>query len=173
MDDSQYGGPPAVTATLRVRSDGPEATARVARALAGRLIEGDVVLLRGGLATGKTTFVKAAAAALGSSDVVTSPTFTLAQFYSSAAGSVLHIDAYRLERVEEYRDLGLDEYVESSITFVEWGDLVATEFAEPLVVELRLACPAPDGRDIIFTSSAPRWEETLPGLRQELDGVSA
>jgi tRNA threonylcarbamoyladenosine biosynthesis protein TsaE len=173
MDEAQYGSPQAPEATLRVRSGSVEDTAQVARVLAGRLIEGDVVLLCGQLAAGKTTFVKAVAAALGSSDVVTSPTFTLAQFYASAAGPVLHIDAYRLDGVEEYRDLGLDEYVESSVTFVEWGDRVAAEFAAPLVVEFRVDGSGDGEREIVFTAAGRRWAEVLPGLRRELDGMRA
>ena len=173
MDEAQTGAPDAPEATLRLLADGPDGTARVARALAGRLRTGDVVLLRGELAAGKTTFVKAAAAALGSSDVVTSPTFTLAQFYATAAGPVLHIDAYRLDDVDEYRDLGLDEYVESSVTFVEWGDLVAGEFAAPLVVELRTDPAVDERREIVVTGAGRRWAEAMPELRHEIEATYA
>ena len=87
----------------------PEQTARVAAVLSPHLTPGDVVLLTGDLAAGKTTFVKGVVTALGSTNPVTSPTFTLAQFYSTERGQVLHIDAYRLSGLAEFRDLGLDD----------------------------------------------------------------
>jgi tRNA threonylcarbamoyladenosine biosynthesis protein TsaE len=155
--------------SFRVESTGRDDTAAVAGSLARRLAEGDAVILTGGLAAGKTTFVQAVVAALGSADQVTSPTFTIAQFYSSDAGRVLHVDTYRLESVAEYRDLGLSDFAESSISLVEWGELVAGEFADPLFVELRLSDRGDDHRDIVF-SAGPRWAETLRELGTELTG---
>jgi len=89
-----------------VSTNGPDGTQAVAGLLAPLLRSGDVVLLTGGLATGKTTFVKAVVAALGSSATVTSPTFMLAQFYPLPQGTVLHVDAYRLS---------------GSMSIVTWG----------------------------------------------------
>src|SRR5436189_4987054 len=90
-----------------VSASGPEGTAAVAARLAARLRPGDVVLLTGDLAAGKTTFVQAVTRALGSTDPVTSPTFALAQFYETPVAPILHVDTYRLSDVDEYRDLGL------------------------------------------------------------------
>jgi tRNA threonylcarbamoyladenosine biosynthesis protein TsaE len=151
--------------------EGVEGTERFGRALAGRLVEGDVVLLLGGLAAGKTTLVKAVVAALGSSDLVTSPTFSLAQFYASPAAPVLHIDTYRLPDLAEFRDLGLDEYIASGITLIEWGGLVAGEFDEPLVVDMRHA--GADTREIVVSATGRRWSDVLPRLCTELDGRSS
>ena len=114
------------TDSLRVVAESPARTAAVAAAVAGQLRAGDVVLLHGELAAGKTTFVTAAAAALGSPDPVTSPTFMLAQFYAGGRVPVLHVDTYRLTGVAEFRDLGLEEQLAESATLVEWGGLVAT-----------------------------------------------
>ena len=80
------------TESIRVVAESPARTAAVAAAVAGQLRAGDVVLLHGELAAGKTTFVAAAAAALGSPDQVTSPTFMLAQFYAGGRVPVLHVD---------------------------------------------------------------------------------
>ncbi len=159
-------------ATFTVGTDGPEGTARLGRALAGRLLEGDVVLLRGPLAAGKTTLVKAVVAGLGGTDPVTSPTFALAQFYDTTAGRVLHVDTYRLESLAEYRDLGLDEYYPSGITLVEWGDLVAPDVVDPLVVSIEPGSD-PDRREIVVAGAGPRWSDVLPGLCSEVGGVHA
>ena len=149
------------TDSARVAADSPARTARVAVAVARHLRAGDVVLLHGELAAGKTTFVTAAAAALGSPEQVTSPTFMLAQFYAGGRVPVLHLDTYRLADVAEYRDLGLEEQVAESVTFVEWGGLVAGELPEHLAITLELA--GTDGRDITITGHGARWSG-VPGL---------
>src|ERR1044071_6366233 len=107
---------------------GREETRAVAVALAPFLRPGDAMMLKGPLASGKTAFVQELVAALGSKAEVTSPTFTIAQFYPIAAGTFLHIDAYRLSSVAEFRDLGLEDYVAESITAVAWGDIVEADF---------------------------------------------
>jgi tRNA threonylcarbamoyladenosine biosynthesis protein TsaE len=87
-----------------------EETRAVAAALAPRLRPGDAMMLKGPLASGKTAFVQELVAALGSKAEVTSPTFTIAQFYQTPASTFLHIDAYRLSSVAEFR-AGLSECV--------------------------------------------------------------
>ena len=86
---------------------GRERTRAIAAALAPLLQPGDAMLLKGPLASGKTAFVQELVAALGSTAEVTSPTFTIAQFYQIPSGTFLHIDAYRLSSVAEFRDLAL------------------------------------------------------------------
>jgi tRNA threonylcarbamoyladenosine biosynthesis protein TsaE len=154
--------------SVTVSTSGAESTAAVAALLAPQLRPGDVILLQGGLGAGKTTFVKAVAAALGSAAVVTSPTFTLAQFYPSDRGTVLHVDAYRLSGIHEYRDLGLDEYQEDAVTLIEWGDKVAEEFPSRLLVDMHRDPSAPDLRVIVFSSDSPRWLPVIDALASVL-----
>ncbi|MDT4989915.1 MAG: tRNA threonylcarbamoyladenosine biosynthesis protein TsaE [Micromonosporaceae bacterium] len=151
-----------------VTVDGPGQTGQVAAALAARLVPGDVVLLSGGLAAGKTTFVKAVAAALGAADLVTSPTFALAQFYPSGRTPILHVDTYRLGGIAEYRDLGLDEYTHAAVCLVEWGELVAGEFGCHLAVRLRPDPPGTDRRAVTFTSACDRWSAVLDVLHRDI-----
>jgi tRNA threonylcarbamoyladenosine biosynthesis protein TsaE len=153
---------------FEVTSRGPGETGRIASVLAGRLAAGDVVLLSGGLAAGKTTFVKAVAAALGSPDLVTSPTFALAQFYAATGGAILHVDTYRLADVEEYRDLGLDEYAETAVNLIEWGEKVAAEFPCHLAVDFREVPGDPDTRTVAFVSSCDRWTAVLGDLSRDV-----
>ncbi len=154
------------TDSFRVAADSPSRTARVAAAVAGHLRAGDVVLLHGELAAGKTTFVTAAAAALGAPEQVTSPTFMLAQFYPGGRVPVLHLDTYRLTGVAEYRDLGLEEHLTESVTFVEWGGLVAAELPEHLAVTLEPDPADEQGRIIIVTAHGARWAG-VPGLIED------
>lgn len=72
----------------------PEETEAIAAALARRLRPGDVVLIRGELGAGKTTFVRGACRALGIVEPVTSPTFTIGHRYQGTV-DVSHLDLYR------------------------------------------------------------------------------
>jgi tRNA threonylcarbamoyladenosine biosynthesis protein TsaE len=154
--------------SVAVTTYGGAGTGAIAGMLAPHLRTGDVVLLKGGLATGKTTFVKALAAAMGSESVVTSPTFTIAHFYPSGQGTILHIDAYRLAGIHEYRDLGLDDYLDDSVTLVEWGEKVAEDFPGHLMVEFHCDPSAPDVRVLAFTSDSPRWVSVLKAMQTGL-----
>ncbi|WP_417333600.1 tRNA (adenosine(37)-N6)-threonylcarbamoyltransferase complex ATPase subunit type 1 TsaE [Halarcobacter sp.] len=78
-----------------------------------------VVILRGDLASGKTTFVKHFVKDLGLDDEVTSPTFSLQSIYSD---KVFHYDVYN-KSLEDFISLGLlEEFEKDGIHFVEWGD---------------------------------------------------
>ena len=108
-------------------------------AVAGLLSPGDVVSLTGDLGAGKTTFVQGAAAALGVTQPVLSPTFTLVREYEGAS-PISHLDVYRLDRVQDVVDLGFDEMLDrGAIIFIEWGDAIEALFPESfLQVQLRL-----------------------------------
>ncbi|WP_455756012.1 tRNA (adenosine(37)-N6)-threonylcarbamoyltransferase complex ATPase subunit type 1 TsaE [Sulfurimonas sp.] len=78
-----------------------------------------VVILRGDLACGKTTFVKEIVKKLGVSDDVTSPTFSLQQCYGD---KIFHYDIYN-HGLEHFISLGmLEELDRDGLHFVEWGD---------------------------------------------------
>ncbi len=86
-----------------------------------------VVLLKGDLGSGKTTFVKEVVSALGCDDLVTSPTFTLLNTYN-AKFPVYHFDMYRLASAEEAMNVGFEEYFDKGrldgVCFVEWPENV-------------------------------------------------
>ena len=85
----------------------------------GRKIKSGVVILKGDLAAGKTTLVKAVVKALGIDDEVTSPTFSLQQTYGD---SIYHYDMYN-HGLEHFISLGmLEELDKEGLHFVEWGD---------------------------------------------------
>lgn len=104
------------------------------REFAARLRAGDVVLLEGDLAAGKTTFVRGLVDGLGgSADAVSSPTFVLLQSYDCASGDITvvhHVDLYRLaEDVNDLREIGLEETLSDAVAIVavEWPkDTLAT-----------------------------------------------
>jgi tRNA threonylcarbamoyladenosine biosynthesis protein TsaE len=146
-----------------------EETARVAGLLAPLLQTGDSILLKGALAGGKTAFVQDLVAALGSKAEVTSPTFTIAQFYPVLAGTFLHIDAYRLSSVAEFRDLALEVYIAESITAVEWGDIVEQEFPNALTINFEFVQSQDNWRKLTISAAAERWQSVLASLRAQLE----
>jgi tRNA threonylcarbamoyladenosine biosynthesis protein TsaE len=80
----------------------------------------------GSMGAGKTTFIKSICKALGATDIVTSPTFTLVNEYRTTAGeSIYHIDFYRIKKQEEVFDFGIEEYLSGdSYCFMEWPELI-------------------------------------------------
>lgn len=144
-------------------------TAAVAAALAPLLRAGDVMLLKGPLASGKTAFVQELVKALGATADVTSPTFTLAQFYPTPVATFLHIDAYRLSSVAEFRDLGLEDYVPESITAVEWGDIVEEDFSNALSIVFEFVPGEDNSRRLTFSAAAERWHAVLTEVSKRLE----
>jgi tRNA threonylcarbamoyladenosine biosynthesis protein TsaE len=114
--------------------------------VAGHLVPGDIVVLRGEVGAGKTTFVRAAASSLGIRETVTSPTYQFARRYEGSVGGravwVNHLDLYRLEGLDLRDALDLDEYLQpDSVTFVEWADPALGLLEEPSVVEISHRSP--------------------------------
>lgn len=108
-------------AVRSVETTGPAETESLGAELAGVLRDGDVVLIAGELGSGKTTLVRGAARALGVSDPVTSPTFSIGHRYRAAKVTVSHLDLYRLAGLErEDPDLLADYLGPGRIAFVEW-----------------------------------------------------
>ncbi len=95
--------------------------------------------MTGELGVGKTAFIRASCRALGVTEPVTSPTFTVGNRYASPGGPVSHLDLYRSAAVgpEEWADL--EPYFDDAVCFVEWPEPGEGVLPPPrLVVELRL-----------------------------------
>jgi tRNA threonylcarbamoyladenosine biosynthesis protein TsaE len=92
------------------------------------------------MGAGKTTIIKAVCKALGAKDIVSSPTFTLVNEYKTNKGEVLyHIDFYRIRKMEEVFDFGIEEYfLSGSYCFMEWPELIE-EILPPETVRIRIA----------------------------------
>lgn len=135
--------------------------------LAGMLRPGDVVLLRGELGSGKTTFVRGACRSLGIEQHVTSPTFTIGHLYEGTT-PVAHLDLYRFVGLSAAEWGDLEPYFDGTIAFVEWPDagLGALPAAR---VSLELEHVVPDVRRITADSADRTLLEDLaradPGVR--------
>ena len=102
-----------------------EETIALGRTLADVLRPPKIVLLRGDLGAGKTTFIKGIAQAFEAAEEedVTSPTFTLVHEYRGPRATLYHIDLYRIDSERELETLGLDDLVEPrNVLLIEWGE---------------------------------------------------
>jgi len=115
-----------------VETETPLETEALGAEIAARLSEGDVVLVCGEMGAGKTTLVRGAARALGVSDPVTSPTFSIGHRYRGSSATVSHLDLYRLAGLGgEDPALLADHLGPGRIAFVEWPENAAEELGQP------------------------------------------
>lgn len=158
-------------------SDAPSTTSAIAGAIAELSRAGDLLVLAGEMGAGKTAFAQGFAAALGVTEPVTSPTFTLVHSYDTGRITLHHADVYRLDRMAEVADLALGELLESDgIVLVEWGDVVARALGDHL--EVRLDAPdfeRPELRVVTLAPSggawASRWDRLVRALAEwQADG---
>jgi tRNA threonylcarbamoyladenosine biosynthesis protein TsaE len=143
---------------LKLRVSSLEGTRAVAAALAGLTREGDVILLAGDLGSGKTSFAQGFGWALGVTEPITSPTFTLVHSYDTGGATLHHADLYRLDQLSEVADLALGELAEyHGIVLVEWGDVAESTFGDHLVVRLDPVDGDADARIIQLTPVGRSW----------------
>jgi tRNA threonylcarbamoyladenosine biosynthesis protein TsaE len=145
---------------IDLRTATAEDTRAVGQALAALFRPRDAVALTGELGAGKTTLVQGIARGLGVTDQVVSPTFTLVREYRGAELEIAHVDIYRLERVQDVMDLGLDELGDGeALLLVEWGDAVEALLPlDHLTIELGTTPTDTDERSIVVTPIGPSWD---------------
>ena len=147
---------------LHLRATSLADTHAIAAALASLSRSGDLIVLAGEMGAGKTAFAQGFGAALGVTEPITSPTFTLVRSYEIGKVTLHHADIYRLSTHNEVADLALAELLEyDGIVLVEWGDVVAGSLGDHLLVQLD---PDPDDEQArlvtvggVGRSWATRW----------------
>ena len=90
----------------------------------------NILLLKGNLGAGKTTFTQFLLERLGSKDEVSSPTYAIVNEYDTPKGNVFHFDLYRLKNSDEVEKIGIQEYLDHSfLCIIEWPEVYEEEFA--------------------------------------------
>jgi tRNA threonylcarbamoyladenosine biosynthesis protein TsaE len=139
-----------------------EETSRLAALMAPHLGAGDVIGLSGGLGAGKSHFARALIstrlAALGRSEEIPSPSYTLVQSYDLDGVDLWHVDLYRLADASEMRELGIEDAFAESIVLVEWIDRLDPD-APPreLRLELEFVQGSETGRRLRLTPRGEGW----------------
>jgi len=151
---------------VKVRTSAAEETRELGEAIAALLRPRDAVILTGELGAGKTTFAQGVARGLGVEESISSPTFTLVKEYRGIL-ELAHVDVYRLDRVQDVVDLGLEELGHGdAVLLVEWGDTVEELLpGERLRVELTTGSGQEhDARTIVFAAVGAGWAERFAEL---------
>ncbi len=100
-------------------------TREIAAGIAKTLSPGTVVCLFGEMGVGKTVFTNGLCRAMGVSDYVSSPTFTVVNEYDGDGFPIYHFDMYRIEDEDELLEIGFEEYLNSGgICIIEWPENV-------------------------------------------------
>jgi tRNA threonylcarbamoyladenosine biosynthesis protein TsaE len=124
-----------------------------------------VVYLTGELGAGKTTFARGFIRALGVTEPVRSPTFTLVELYPAGALTVAHVDLYRLRDPAELESLGLREWArEGCVWLVEWPEKGAGRL--PLADLIVAFAVGPAGHEIVvraYSNLGKTWLAQLTG----------
>jgi tRNA threonylcarbamoyladenosine biosynthesis protein TsaE len=152
---------------LEIETGSARETEELGARLAVRLEAGDIVLVSGALGSGKTTFVRGACRALGVTEAVTSPTFTIGHLYAGDV-RVAHLDLYRVAGVSAAEWGDLEPYFDDTIAFVEWPEAGAATLPRARV-RVGLAHVMPERRLVRLDAAEPALLEGLecadPGVR--------
>lgn len=110
--------------TIKYISHNEEETKKIANSLAKLLQKGDIIILSGDLGAGKTKFTEGILSFFGLEDEISSPTFNIVNEYKTNDINLYHFDIYRLEDIDEFYEIGGEEYFEKGICIIEWGELL-------------------------------------------------
>jgi len=148
---------------LNLVTESPEETQRLGTRL-GKLAQvGDVLLLVGGLGAGKTCLTQGIAWGLDIEGYATSPSFVVVNQYQGRL-PLYHIDLYRLDRLEEVIELGLDDYLYGrGVCVVEWAEKALDMLPkEHLLVEMSYLSDT--SRNLVLKPVGERYVELLSQL---------
>lgn len=149
------------------------------RKLSQVFVPGDLIILSGGLGAGKTTLVQGIGAGLDVQGQVASPTFIISRVHEpKAAGPTLvHVDAYRLNTLQELDHLDLDASADAAITVVEWGEGKAESLAQghalitidrPRGGVVEGEDPAAGDRTVTISTTGEAWSDRVWPSEEEL-----
>jgi len=133
---------------------------------------GDMVVLSGELGSGKTALAQGVGRGLEVDAPVVSPTFTLVREYQGATAKLCHVDLYRLEKVQELHNLGIEEQLDDSVTLIEWGEVAASALPSQRL-EVRIAVGAgPDERIIELVLLGESWRRRSRRVAEIVEGFA-
>jgi len=146
-------------------SHSPEQTQELGKHIGELALPGDVFLLVGELGTGKTCLTQGIAWGLDINEYTLSPSFVIMrELYGRLP--LYHIDLYRLDRIEESMELGLDDYLcGRGVCVVEWAEkalsILPTEY---LMIEISYLSDT--GRSFQMKPSGQRYLDIIAQLEQ-------
>jgi len=156
--------------SLEMLSNSAAQTRNMGMKLGKLATAGDAILLVGPLGAGKTCLTQGIAHGLGIHEYTASPSFVLVREYRGKL-PLYHIDLYRLDRIEEVTQLGLDDYLYGNgVCVVEWADKgLGVLPEEHLLIEMQIVSPLK--RKLSFVPRGSRYSEMLSKLKSEGRGA--
>ncbi len=146
-------------------------TEQIGARLGKLLQQGDVLCLSGELGAGKTAFARGVVAGWGALAPATSPTFVLIHEHQRAsdAARLQHIDAYRLERLEDAALLGLEDiFANGSVVIIEWAERVEQLLpADHVWIDFDFVADDEQARQLTFRAHGARSADLLAAFRAQ------
>ena len=111
-----------------------------------------IILFDAQMAAGKTTLIKEICRLLGVEEDVTSPTFAIINEYTANGEPVFHFDFYRLEKIEDAINIGVEDYFYSGYyCFVEWPEIIKDLLPENYIT-VKIEITGDNSRKIILSA---------------------
>ena len=154
---------------FEIKTNSQEQTMNIANHLAKHLYIGDIVILTGDLGSGKTKFTEGFLSYFGLEDEISSPTFNIVNEYHTGAVSIFHFDVYRLADIEEFYEIGGEEYFAKGICLIEWGELIKDALPnEYLSILFKKDSENEQSRTLIFKAIGNKYENIIKLLKEDL-----
>ena len=150
---------------LKLISQSPGQTQRLGERIGELALPGDVFLLSGELGAGKTCLTQGIAWGLGIKEYALSPSFVIMrELYGRLP--LYHMDLYRLDRIEESMELGLDDYLYGSgVCVVEWAEKALDIMPrEHLLIEISYLSDT--GRSFKIKPEGQRYSELVEQFKK-------
>ena len=157
---------------LEILSKSSQATIDLGKKFSKILRGGDIIIFSGELGGGKTTFISGLADGLGIRENLSSPSFTILNQYNAGKLKLVHIDFYRLDGIDEFDNIGLDDHVydDSAVLCIEWGEKIKQYIKKDyLTISFNYIIEDEDSmnrRIIRFSSSNNYWNKKLKILKK-------
>jgi len=149
--------------TLELTTHSPEQTQELGKHVGELALPGDVYLLVGELGAGKTCLTQGIAWGLGIEEYAMSPSFVIMREHYGRL-PLYHIDLYRLDRIEESMELGLDDYLYGQgVCVVEWAEKALSILPENHLM-IKISYLSDTGRGFQIEPSSKRYLELIEQL---------
>lgn len=143
--------------TYKITAYSEDDTMELAQNIESEKFPNMVICLEGDLGSGKTVFAKAFAQALGITENITSPTFTIIKEYYGGEMKLFHMDVYRLSDIKQ--DIGIEEYfTKKGVCIIEWSDLIE-DILPKNRLDIRIKIIDENTRQFIITPHGSKYED--------------
>ena len=154
---------------LKIISNSDLDTIKIAKTLAKFLTTGDTVILTGELGAGKTKFTEGFLSYYNLQDEISSPTFNIVNEYKTPFSTIYHFDVYRLFDINEFYEIGGEEYFDKGICLIEWGEQIEDALPLELIkVVFEKNVENDTSRILSFEAVGKKYETILDKLQSEL-----